>query len=147
MRGVAHASRSLCASPACVGALDAHPRPRSAAAARLIKIVVPFSPGGSNDVIARAIAGPLAKRLDIPVIVENKAGAAGVVGADYVAKSPRDGSVLLLTSSSFLTAAATQSQLPYDPIDGVRAGRDGRARTDAPRRLGDHAVQDAGGRR
>ena len=77
---------------------------------------MPFSPGGSNDVIARAIAGPLAKRLDLPVIVENKAGAAGVIGADYVAKSPRDGSVLLLTSSSFLTAAATQTQLPYDPV-------------------------------
>jgi tripartite-type tricarboxylate transporter receptor subunit TctC len=83
---------------------------------KTIKIVVPFSPGGSNDVIARAIAGPLAKRLDVPVIVENKAGAAGVVGADVVAKSPRDGSVLLLTSSSFLTAAATQPTLPYDPI-------------------------------
>jgi tripartite-type tricarboxylate transporter receptor subunit TctC len=81
-----------------------------------IKIVVPFSAGGSNDVIARAIAGPLAKRLEIPVIVENKAGAAGVIGSDYVAKSPRDGSVLLLTSSTFLTAAATQPQLPYDPI-------------------------------
>jgi tripartite-type tricarboxylate transporter receptor subunit TctC len=90
-----------------------------------IKIVVPFSPGGSNDVIARALAGPLAKRLDIPVIVENKAGAAGVVGADYVAKSPPDGSTLLLTSSSFLTAAATQTQLPR-PGHGVRAGRDGR---------------------
>jgi tripartite-type tricarboxylate transporter receptor subunit TctC len=81
-----------------------------------IRIVVPFSPGGSNDVIARALAGPLSKRLDIPVIVENKAGAAGVVGADYVAKSAPDGSVLLLTSSSFLTAAATQTQLPYNPI-------------------------------
>ncbi|MEP6943662.1 MAG: tripartite tricarboxylate transporter substrate binding protein [Betaproteobacteria bacterium] len=83
---------------------------------RTIRIVVPFSPGGSNDVIARAIAAPLSKRLEIPVIVENKAGAAGVIGADAVAKSPRDGSVLLLTSSSFLTAAATQTQLPYDPI-------------------------------
>ena len=83
---------------------------------KTIRIVVPFSPGGSNDVIARALAAPLAQRLDIPVIVENKAGAAGVVGADYVAKSPRDGSVLLLTSSSFLTAAATQTQLPYDPL-------------------------------
>src|SRR5450755_105439 len=81
-----------------------------------IRIVVPFSPGGSNDVIARALAGPLAKRLDIPVIVENKAGAAGVIGGDYVAKSAHDGSVLLLTSSTFLTAAATQTQLPYDPI-------------------------------
>jgi tripartite-type tricarboxylate transporter receptor subunit TctC len=52
----------------------------------------------------------------VTVIVENKAGAAGVLGSDAVAKSPRDGSVLLLTSSTFLTAAATQSQLPYDPI-------------------------------
>jgi len=83
---------------------------------KAIRIVVPFSPGGSNDVIARAIAGPLGKRLDIPVIVENKAGAAGVIGADAVAKSPRDGSVLLLTSSSFLTAAATQAQMPYDAL-------------------------------
>jgi tripartite-type tricarboxylate transporter receptor subunit TctC len=95
------------------------PVPIAAAQATLpksIRIVVPFSPGGSNDVIARAIAAPLAKRLDIPVIVENKAGAAGVIGSDAVAKSPRDGSVLLLTSSSFLTAAATQAQLPYDPL-------------------------------
>lgn len=83
---------------------------------KTIKIVVPFSAGASNDAIARAIAGPLAKRLDVPVIVENKAGAAGVIGADAVAKSPHDGSVLLLTSSTFLTAAATQRQLPYDAV-------------------------------
>jgi tripartite-type tricarboxylate transporter receptor subunit TctC len=83
---------------------------------RTIKIVVPFSAGGSNDVIARALAVPLGVRLGIPVIVENKAGAAGVLGADFVAKSPKDGSVLLLTSSSFLTAAATQKELPYDPL-------------------------------
>lgn len=83
---------------------------------KTIRIVVPFSPGGSNDVIARALSGPLAKRLDATVIVENRAGAAGVVGSDAVAKSPRDGSVLLLTSSSFLTAAATQRELPYDAI-------------------------------
>src|SRR5213595_3907443 len=87
---------------------------------KTIRIVVPFSAGGSNDVIARAIAGPLAKRLDVPVIVENKAGAAGVVGSDSVSKSQRDGTVLLLTSSSFLTAAATQAQLPYDPIAALR---------------------------
>ncbi|HEY2189586.1 MAG TPA: tripartite tricarboxylate transporter substrate-binding protein [Caldimonas sp.] len=83
---------------------------------KLIKIVVPFSAGASNDVIARAIAVPLGQRLQTTVIVENKAGAAGVIGSDAVAKSPRDGSVLLLTSSTFLTAAATQARLPYDPI-------------------------------
>src|SRR5437899_1772338 len=84
---------------------------------KIIKIVVPFSPGASNDVIARAIVVPLSKRLDIPVIVENKAGATGVIGVDAVAKSPHDGTVLLLTSSTFLTAAATQPQLPYDAVD------------------------------
>src|SRR5437762_3927615 len=83
---------------------------------KVIKIVVPFSPGASNDVIARAIAASLAKRLDIPVIVENKAGAAGVIGADAVAKSAHDGSALLLTSSTFLTAAATQPRPPYDAV-------------------------------
>jgi tripartite-type tricarboxylate transporter receptor subunit TctC len=81
---------------------------------KVVKIVVPFSPGASNDVIARALAAGLAKRLDTTVIVENRPGAAGVIGADLVAKSPHDGSVLLLTSSSFLTAAATQAHVPYD---------------------------------
>jgi tripartite-type tricarboxylate transporter receptor subunit TctC len=85
-------------------------------APKLIRIIVPFSAGASNDAIARAMAGPLAKRLESSVIVENRAGAAGVIGADVVAKSPRDGSVLLLTSSTFLTAAATQPRLPYDPL-------------------------------
>jgi len=82
----------------------------------LVKIIVPFGPGGSNDVVARAIAGPLAKRLESTVIVDNKAGASGVIGNDAVAKAPRDGSVLLLTSSTFLTVAATQARLPYDPL-------------------------------
>src|SRR6266576_547161 len=102
----------------CVGVLVGVMPNASAQAAlpKMIKIVVPFSPGASNDVIARAIAVPLSKRLDIPVIVENKPGAAGVVGADAVAKSPRDGSVLLLTSSTFLTTAATHERLPYDAL-------------------------------
>ena len=82
----------------------------------LVKIVVPFGPGGSNDVVARALAAPLAKRLETNVIVDNKAGASGIIGNDVVAKSPRDGSVLLLTSSTFLTVAATQAKLPYDPL-------------------------------
>jgi len=82
----------------------------------LVRLVVPFPPGGSNDVIARAMAPQLAKRLGTNVIVENKSGAAGVIGADAVAKAPPDGSQLLLTSSTFLTTAATQAKLPYDPI-------------------------------
>jgi len=102
----------LCAA-LLLGAVAAHSQ---AAIPKLIKIVVPFSAGASNDVIARAIAVPLAQRLQTAVIVENKAGAAGVIGSDLVAKAARDGSVLLLTSSSFLTSAATQVRLPYDPV-------------------------------
>jgi len=82
----------------------------------MMKIVVPFSAGASNDAMARAVAPLLARRLGNTVIIENKPGAAGVIGADYVAKGPADGSVLLLTSSTFLTAAVTQAKLPYDPV-------------------------------
>lgn len=82
----------------------------------LMRLVVPFPPGGSNDVIARAMAPQLAKRLGTNVIVENKSGAAGVIGSDAVAKAAPDGSHLLLTSSTFLTTAATQAKLPYDPL-------------------------------
>jgi len=81
----------------------------------LTRIVVPFPPGGSNDVIARAVAPSLAKRLGNSVIVDNRAGAAGVIGSDTVAKGPRDASAVLLTSSTLLTTAATQSTVPYDP--------------------------------
>ena len=82
----------------------------------VMKIVVPFGAGASNDAIARAVAPLLARRLGNTVIVENKPGAAGVIGSDYVAKSPADGSVLLLSSSTFVTAAVTQPRLPYDPL-------------------------------
>jgi len=104
---------ALCAVALCAGMPAALAQ---TAMPRLVRIVVPFSPGASNDVIARAVAPLLAKRLDTTVIVENRPGAGGVIGADVVARSPRDGSVLLLTSSSFLTAAATQASLPYDAI-------------------------------
>jgi len=110
--------RALARVVLCAAALLAVVAPAAAQLAipRVIRIVVPFSPGASNDVIARAIAPQLARKLDTTVIVENRPGAAGVIGADAVAKAPRDGSMLLLTSSSFLTAAATQPALPYDPL-------------------------------
>ena len=81
---------------------------------KLIRIVVPFSAGASNDAIARAIAPLLSKRREANVIVENRPGAGSVIGSDAVAKGPKDGSMLLLTSSTFLTSAATTAKLPYD---------------------------------
>jgi len=98
----------IASTPLPSNAQDAFPK--------LIRIVVPFSAGASNDAIARIIAPPLAKRLETSVVVENRPGAAGIIGADVVAKAPRDGSAVLLTSSTFLTAAVTQPRVPYDPV-------------------------------
>ncbi|MEO8807842.1 MAG: tripartite tricarboxylate transporter substrate-binding protein, partial [Burkholderiaceae bacterium] len=64
--------------------------------AKPIRIVVPYTPGGSSDIIARAISQPLAEALKTTVVVENKPGANGNTGTDLVAKSPADGYTLLL---------------------------------------------------
>lgn len=80
----------------------------------VVRIVVPFGPGGSNDVIARTMSPVMAKRLGNSIVVDNRAGASGAIGADYVAKGPKDGSLLLLTSSTLVTAAAITPTTPYD---------------------------------
>lgn len=93
-----------------------------------IKLVVPFSPGGSNDIIARVLATKLGEKLGRPVIVDNRGGAGGTIGTDFVAKAPPDGTTLLLASTSITTNAASGKKLPYDlvkdldPIGQVGAG-------------------------
>jgi tripartite-type tricarboxylate transporter receptor subunit TctC len=82
----------------------------------LIKVIVPFSPGASNDVFGRALSARLSKELGVNVIVENKPGAGGVIGASEVARAKPDGSTLLFSSVSFVTNAATQEKLPYDAL-------------------------------
>jgi tripartite-type tricarboxylate transporter receptor subunit TctC len=82
-----------------------------------IKIIVPFTPGGSNDVLARVIAEKLGTAWGQPVVVENKPGAAGHIGAEAAAKSPPDGYTLFVAPNDILTIApALYSKLPYDPI-------------------------------
>jgi tripartite-type tricarboxylate transporter receptor subunit TctC len=83
---------------------------------KLMTIVVPFPPGGSNDVFARVLAEKMSARLHNSVIVENRPGAGGSIGADYVSRASKDGSVLLLSSSSFTTNAAVQPKIPYDVV-------------------------------
>ena len=93
-----------------------------------IKLIVPFAPGGSNDILARVLAEKLGGGLGQPIIVENKGGAGGTIGTDFVAKSAPDGYTLLFASTSITTNAASGKQLPYDlvkdlqPIGEVGAG-------------------------
>ena len=83
--------------------------------ARPIKLVVPFPPGGATDSVARLLGEALALRLGQPVVVENKAGAATVIGVDAVAKSPPDGYTLLVSgASSYTIVPALRDKLPFD---------------------------------
>jgi len=86
--------------------------------AKSVTIVVPFPPGGSNDVFARAVAKKLSEAWKQTVIVDNRAGAGGMIGAAQVSKAPADGYTLLFVSSSYTTGAAIQS-LPFDPVTGL----------------------------
>src|SRR5436305_13629131 len=82
-----------------------------------IKIVVPFPPGGGVDVVARVIAPRLTESLGQSVIIENRPGAGGSVGATAVAQSPRDGYTLLLgTASTHGTNPNVYTKLAYDPL-------------------------------
>ena len=83
---------------------------------KTIRIVVPFSPGGSNDLFARALGQKLAGRLGATVVVDNKPGAGGAIGAVAVAQAEPDGGTLLLTSVSFVTNSAIQDKPAYDPV-------------------------------
>lgn len=81
-----------------------------------VTIVVPFSPGGATDIMARTLAERLNKRLGQPVIVENKPGAGTMIASEHVAKAVPDGHTLLLAASSLGIAPALYSNVKYDPV-------------------------------
>jgi tripartite-type tricarboxylate transporter receptor subunit TctC len=109
----------LAAAAACILAASAYPARTMAQAAdwptHSVKIVVPFSPGSFTDVAARTLAAELTGTLGQPVVVENRGGAGGTIGAAMVAASAPDGYTLLVTDNSFVMSAALYGKLPYDP--------------------------------
>ena len=90
-------------------------RAQQAYPSKPIKFVVPFAAGGGGDVVARMLAQRLSERLNNPVVVENRTGAGGNIGSDFVLKAPPDGYTLLNMSSTYPIQAAV-SKLPFDPI-------------------------------
>jgi tripartite-type tricarboxylate transporter receptor subunit TctC len=91
---------------------------------RPVKIVVPYTPGGGTDTVARAISQKLAEKWGQPVVVENRPGAGTTLGADFVAKAPRDGYTLLFSdSSSFVINPNIYKTLPFDPLKNLEPPR------------------------
>jgi tripartite-type tricarboxylate transporter receptor subunit TctC len=81
-----------------------------------IRFVLPFPAGGPTDVVARTIGSSMAAQLGQPVVIENRPGGAGIVAAEYVARSPADGHTLHYCSSAFATSAALSRRTPFDPL-------------------------------
>jgi len=88
---------------------------------RPIKFVVPLTPGGANDYLARLFSERLQGVLGQPVVVENKPGVGGNIGTEYVAKQPADGYTLLISSNTHVINVNFFSKLPYDPIKDFEA--------------------------
>ncbi|MEJ8850804.1 tripartite tricarboxylate transporter substrate binding protein [Variovorax rhizosphaerae] len=84
--------------------------------ARPIRMVVPFTAGGVLDIVARTVAQQLGETLGTPVVIDNKAGANGLIGTDQVAKAAPDGYTILMTTGAFTTNAGVYKKLPYDTV-------------------------------
>ena len=84
--------------------------------ARAVHVVVPFPAGGPTDILTRALGQKLSERWGQPVVVDNKPGAGGAIGSEFVAKAPADGYTLLMATSSTHSIGPALQKLPYDPL-------------------------------
>jgi tripartite-type tricarboxylate transporter receptor subunit TctC len=120
--------RSLVLLAAGLPALAGLGRAQAQQQQRVIRMVVPFGTGAVQDTVARAFNSELGAALNASVIVENRAGAGGTVGAALVAKAPADGNTLILAAASHHIAGHLYNKLPYDPLkDFVGVGEIGNA--------------------
>ena len=81
---------------------------------RPVRMIIPFSPGGSNDIMGRLVAGKLTQSMGEQVVVDNRPGASGIIGTDIAAKSAPDGYTVLVMSLTFAVNPSLHSKLPYD---------------------------------
>lgn len=95
--------------PALCAAAQAYP-------SKPIRFIVPFAPGGTNDIVARIVGAQLGESWGQPVVVDNRGGAGGVIGTDLGAKAPPDGYTLLMANVNFATNPVLVKKLPYDTL-------------------------------
>lgn len=105
---------ALCAAVLLAAAPAPMPASGQEFPSRPIRVVVPFPAGGPNDVIARVVGKAVSESIGQPLVIDNRAGAGGVVGTDFVAKSPPDGYTLAITSAGALVISPSLQQMPYD---------------------------------
>ncbi|HKA41907.1 MAG TPA: tripartite tricarboxylate transporter substrate binding protein [Burkholderiales bacterium] len=112
------ACASLCATlialPAPVAAADGYPQ-------KPIRLVIPFSPGGGTDVLARALSDKLTEALGASLVIDTRPGAGGTLGSGIVARSDPDGYTFLFTSASHTYIPGIYKDLPYDPVKDFRS--------------------------
>jgi len=111
--------RFLCAAVALLlvgGALDHGAAAAGTYPTRAIKIIVAYPAGGANDIVARSVGEELSKDLGQPVVIENRSGAAGVVGAETAARAAPDGYTLLMAAGAHTLAPSLNAKLPYDIV-------------------------------
>jgi tripartite-type tricarboxylate transporter receptor subunit TctC len=95
-----------------------HAHARESYPTKPIRLIVPFPPGGQTDVVARTLSQKLADAFGQPVVVDNRPGAAGTIGAELAVRAPSDGYTLVMVSTSYAANAALY-KLPYDPLKDV----------------------------
>ena len=101
----------------CIGAHDAAAQAKPwVYPAKPVRIVVPYAPGGGLDILARMLSQPLNERWGVPVIVDNRPGASGMLGSQIVAKAAPDGYTLAMNSIEFITAPLVYKTSPYDTL-------------------------------
>lgn len=105
-------------APLFAGLLLLLPAPASAEdfASKQIRLIVPFPPGGPNDIIARVVGQRMSEIIKQPLVIDNRGGQGGVLGTDVVAKAAPDGYTIGIVSASSLVISPTMDQVPYDPL-------------------------------
>jgi len=107
--------RNICMAIASISLTPAIAFPQAVPLPKVVKIIVPFSAGAANDLFARVLAPRIGSKFNNSVVVDNRPGASGSIGAEAVARAAPDGATFLLTSVSYATNAAIQKKLPFDP--------------------------------